>query len=88
MNTEAERTPENPEPNRGWLGLLKAIVIGPATPLSERLVGPTYGALVGIGFGIYYGAEEGGILGAITGVALGLPLGALIGALSVHVYRK
>jgi hypothetical protein len=88
MSNEPKDAPENPDPKPSWLGLFKAILIGPSTPQSERLVGPTYGALVGMGCGGYFGAVEGGIFGSIVGVALGLPVGALLGALSVHVYRS
>jgi hypothetical protein len=83
MNHEPQQTPPDPESRPRWWTLLKAIVIGPPTPLSEKLVAPTYGALLGIAFGAYLGAVEGGILGSIVGIAIGLPCGALIGACSV-----
>jgi hypothetical protein len=80
---------ENKAPDRkpGWLALLKAITIGPSTPLSEKLVGPTYGAIVGMGVGGYFGARDWGILGLILGVILGFLVGAVVGALSVFVIR-
>jgi hypothetical protein len=74
-------------PTSGWLGLLKAILIGPPTPLSERLVGPTYGALVGIACGAYQGAAKG-LIGVIAGMAIGLLTGAVFGAAGGHGYRS
>jgi hypothetical protein len=61
------------------LALLKAILVGPPTPTSERLVTPTYCAVVGMVCGAYFGYQHSGIAGAILGGLGGVVPGALYG---------
>jgi hypothetical protein len=73
------------------LALLKAIVIGPPTPTAERLVYPTYGAIVGTACGGYFGytsAEIGAaIIGALSGLALGAFFGFLMEFPFSHIFK-
>lgn len=88
MNSEPGTSRDRPQSrSRKLLTLIKAILIGPATPLSEKLVGPTWGAVVGMACAGYWGYQSAGILGMLAGIPLGLIVGAAVGAISVRVHR-
>jgi hypothetical protein len=68
--------------------LLKAIVLGPPTPTSERLVVPTYCAVCGaVAMGVFLASDGAGPLKMIFGVLGGLGLGVLVGFLKGLHFR-
>jgi hypothetical protein len=72
------------------LGLLSAIVFGPATPTSEMLVVPTYLTIIGVIIGIVFAAKVHPLwipVGILAGGSLGFLYGLLARGRFYHLHK-